>query len=301
MNLSEFRMVTIIANPTSGNYRMNRVTALVNQLEQIGFPVQVLYTRYRGHGNVLARKVVKTGKSSHIVAAGGDGTVAEVAAGMVGSNVQLAILPIGTANVLAADLGIPFNEKSLAQTIALGHYTVLWPGWLWSSAGETLFLQMVSAGFDAHVVHMLSSRLKKMIGRMAYVVTMLFTLKYYRYPRMSVLIDGIEYQAFLVIVSKGSLYAGRYVLTFHSAQMEKAFHVVLFGSSGVRAILRYSFALLCGTLSRQKDVRILRATTVEISTPTGVPVQSDGDARGFTAMRAAIAEHPIRIVRRVDS
>lgn len=301
MNLSKFRIITIIVNPISGNYRMKRVTALTKQLEQIGFRVQVLYTRYRGHGNELARKTVKAGKSSHIVAAGGDGTVAEVAAGMIGSDVQLAILPIGTANVLAAELGILLNEKSLAQTIASGHYTILWPGRLWSSAGETLFLQMVSAGFDAHVVHVLSSRLKKIIGRMAYVLTMLFKLKCYRYPRMSVLIDGIEYQAFLVIISKGSLYAGRYVLTPHSAQMEKAFHVVLFGSSGIRAILRYSFALLCGTLSRQKDVRILPATTVEITDPTGVPVQSDGDARGFTSMRAAITDHPIRVVRHVDS
>ncbi|WP_242501281.1 diacylglycerol/lipid kinase family protein [Komagataeibacter xylinus] len=293
MNTS--RSVTMIVNPTAGRRRSGHATRLAVALRRAGVAVQVAYTRDRGHATELARHAVRHGGCSHVVAIGGDGTVAEVARGLAGSDVVLAVLPVGTANVLARELDLPFDESLLARGIIAGTSTTVWPGVLHTAQGASLFVQMAGVGFDAHVVHTVSPRLKKAVGRAAYVVSVLRALWGYRYPVLRVEVDGVVHEASSAIISKGALYAGQHVLAPVSMQAEKAFSVVLFGSAGPWATLRYGLALLRGTLPRHKDVTILRASTVAIPAPTGLPVQSDGDAHGQTAIRAEISARPIRI------
>ncbi|MBE7728482.1 diacylglycerol kinase family protein [Komagataeibacter sp. FXV3] len=285
----------VIMNPTAGRRRMGRVARFVGLLQQAGLQVRIVPTRYRGHATTLARMAVQERACTHIVAAGGDGTVAEVAEGMAGSDIILGILPVGTANVLARELCVPFDDASNARNISGGAYTIIWPGRLHSSEGECLFVQMVGVGFDAHVVHVVSIRLKKAIGRAAYVLATLGSLWKYTFPAMTVSVDGVSHTAASVIVSKGALYAGKYVLTPRSMQESRQFSVVLFGAAGIGSSLRYAIALLRGNLSRQKDVTILTAQTVEISTPRNMPVQSDGDARGLTPIRIDIPGRALRI------
>ncbi|WEQ56940.1 diacylglycerol kinase family protein [Komagataeibacter nataicola] len=295
--MTALRSVTIIVNPTAGRgrRRTDHATRLAGALRRAGVAVQVVHTRDRGHATALARAAVRHGGCSHIVATGGDGTVAEVARGLAGSDVVLAVLPVGTANVLARELDLPFDEDLLARSIIAGATTTVWPGVLHTAQGMSLFVQMAGVGFDAHVVHTVSPRLKQAVGRGAYVVSVLRALWRYRYPVLRVEVDGAVHEASSAIISKGALYAGRHVLAPASVQGEKAFSVVLFGKAGPWATLRYGLALLRGTLPRQKDVTILRATTVAIAAPAGLPVQSDGDAHGHTAIRAHISDQPIRI------
>ncbi|WP_241694365.1 diacylglycerol/lipid kinase family protein [Komagataeibacter melomenusus] len=295
MNAS--RSVTIIVNPAAaaGRRRSGHATRLAAALRRAGVAVQIVHTRDRGHATELARAAVRHGGCSHVVATGGDGTVAEVARGLAGSDVVLAVLPVGTANVLARELDLPFDERTLARGIIAGTTTTVWPGVLHTAQGPSLFVQMAGVGFDAHVVHTVSPRLKKAVGRAAYVVSVLRALWGYRYPVLRVEVDGVMHGASSAIISKGALYAGRHVLAPVSMQGEKAFSVVLFGNAGPWATLRYGLALLCGTLPRQKDVTVLRAKTVAIPAPTGLPVQSDGDAHGHTAIRADINDRPLRI------
>ncbi|GBQ47636.1 diacylglycerol kinase [Komagataeibacter sucrofermentans] len=295
MAMNASRSVTIIVNPTAGRRRSGHATRLARILRRAGVAVQVVHTRDRGHATELARAAVEQGGCSHVVATGGDGTVAEVARGLEGSDVVLAVLPVGTANVLARELDLPFDEGALARSIIAGTSTTVWPGVLHTAQGASLFVQMAGVGFDAYVVHTVSPRLKKAVGRAAYVVSVLRALWGYRYPVLRVEVEGVVHEASSAIISKGALYAGRHVLAPASMQEEKAFSVVLFGSAGPWATLRYGLALLRGTLPRQKDVTVLRASTVAIPAPTGLPVQSDGDAHGYTAIRADINDQPIRI------
>ncbi|WP_395370876.1 diacylglycerol/lipid kinase family protein [Komagataeibacter diospyri] len=287
--------VTVIMNPAAGRRRMGRVVGFVRQLQQAGLQAQIVPTRYRGHATTLARMAVQERTCTHIVAAGGDGTVAEVAEGMAGSDIILGILPVGTANVLARELRVPFDDVQNARNIAGGACTVIWPGRLRSSEGECLFVQMVGIGFDAHVVHVVSTRLKKAIGRAAYVLATLGSLWKYTFPTMTVSVDDVSHAAASVIVSKGALYAGKYVLTPRSMQEHRQFSVVLFGTAGIGSSIRYAIALLRGNLSRQKDVTILTAQKVEITIPCNIPVQSDGDARGLTPIRIDMPDRALRI------
>ena len=112
---------------------------------------------------------------------------------------------------------------------------------------------------------------------------------------MNVVVDGVAYRAASVIISKGQLYGGRYVLVPQGMHERTGFSVVLFGTAGVRASLRYSMALLRGTLAGQRDVTVLDARPGESTTPTGLPVQADGDACGFTPLRVDQPGHALRV------
>lgn len=293
-------MIFIVVNPHAGGHRLERVAHLAQYLRQAGLHVEIGHTQYSGHATMLARMAARTPGCTHIVAAGGDGTIAEVAQGMAGADIVLAILPLGTANVLARELGLPFDVVRVARIITAGGSRRVWPGRLRSSAGEGLFVQMVGVGFDAHVVHHVSLRLKRAVGRMAYVASMLGALRQYRFPPMTVTVDGAAYEAASVIVSKGALYAGKYVLAPQSMQAERLFSVVLFHSAGIGATVRAGLALLRGNLGRLRDVTIVQARVIEISSPAALPVQGDGDARGFTPVRIDIADHPLRIAVATD-
>ncbi|MFW7269438.1 diacylglycerol/lipid kinase family protein [Gluconacetobacter sp. Hr-1-5] len=289
------RHVIIITNPTAGHHSRSRISRFTRSLEQAGLRTTIARTHYPGHATLLARSAAESGTYSHIVAAGGDGTIAEVSAGMIGTSAILGILPLGSANVLAHELRIPFNEIRNATLIHTGHFTTIWPGYLHTNAGSQLFVQMASIGFDAHIVHGTSTRLKACIGRAAYAVSTLSSLFRYELTEFTALIDDIPYQATTIIVSKGSLYAGKYELTRHSAHKDKTFSVILFETSGRLALMRTILSLFLGRIGTRKGMRTLTAATVQVPSPATIPIQSDGDRKGFSPVHLDIAASPLRV------
>lgn len=287
--------VIIITNPTAGHHSRSRISRFIRHLEQAGLRTTIVRTHYPGHATLLARNAAESGTYSHIVAAGGDGTIAEVSAGMIGTPAILGILPLGSANVLAQELRIPFKEFRNADLIHSGHFTTIWPGYLHTNAGSQLFVQMASIGFDAHIVHGTSTRLKNWVGRAAYAASTLSSLFRYELTEFTALIDDIPYQATTIIVSKGSLYAGKYKLTHHSAHQQKAFSVILFQTSGRLALARTILSLFLGRIGKQKGARTLTAATVEVPSHAAIPIQSDGDRKGFSPVHLDIAACPLRV------
>ncbi len=126
--------------------------------------LELVKTTKPRHAETLARSAAEAG-ARMVVAAGGDGTIAEVASGLIGSDVKLGIIPLGTANVLARELSIPFAPQAIAAALAFGRTRPIWPGLVVGPGSSRVFVQMVGVGFDAHVVHHLSPRLKRACGR----------------------------------------------------------------------------------------------------------------------------------------
>jgi diacylglycerol kinase family enzyme len=240
-----------------------------------------------------------------IVAAGGDGTINEVVNGLAnertgpggpGGALPLAVLPLGTANVLAAEIGLDPDPGALARTIAQGPMRPVALG----QANGRLFGVVLGAGFDAHVVDGVDTGLKRWIGKGAYVWEAVRQLGRFGFPEYRVTLDGTCHTAASVIVTKGRYYAGRFVIAPEARFEAPELRVCLFSRPGAWNALRYAVALGLGRLARLPDVRVLPAREVLIEGPEGDPVQGDGDIVTRLPVRVRVLPEALRIVMPCD-
>jgi diacylglycerol kinase (ATP) len=284
----------IIYNPAAGKRKSSRLWRVLDILSGNGIRVRLVQTRHAGHATEIARDAA--GSETLIVAAGGDGTIAEVANGINGSGARLGVIPLGTANVLARELNLPIAPREVAAALAFGRTRRLWPGVAHIAGEERLFVQMLGVGLDAQVVHRLPTKLKRALGRGAYVVQTLRELARYGYPPIRLRIDGREEVAGSVIVSKGTLYAGQYMLAPDAKPGERGFSIALFGRSGPVSALMYGAALPLNLLPNAPGMRLLRGFEVEIFGHGLIPAQADGDPAGEVPITVEDAACPIHVV-----
>jgi diacylglycerol kinase family enzyme len=282
----------IVFNPTAGSRRRSRLDRALALLPG----ALLVETTGPGHAKGLARAAAARGEDC-VVAAGGDGTIAEVAAGLAttGSGTVLGILPLGTANVLALELGLPARPEDAAGILLAGRDTWLWPGIARFADGEArLFVQMLGAGFDAQVVRRVEPALKRRFGRAAYVWQTLRQLPRYRFPGILARLDGADpLPASALVVSKGHFYAGPYTLAPGASPLRPGFHVALIGGGAARATLAAALLPL-GLLPRLPGLALRQASRVDLQ-GIDVPAQMDGDFAGMLPVRVEDAVGPLRI------
>jgi diacylglycerol kinase (ATP) len=292
--MGRHRMV-IIFNPVAGRRRAALLWRVLDVLAANGIRLDLAETHRAGHAEALAREAVQSG-APMVVAAGGDGTIAEVANGLMGTGARLGVIPLGTANVLAHELALPFAPRAVAAALAFGRTRTLWPGVARGPDSARLFVQMLGIGFDAQVVHRLSLPLKRVLGKGAYVVQSLRETWRYQFPPIRLRIDSMEIEAASAVISKGRLYGGKFLLAPESRPAEPGFSVILFGCGGPAAALMYGAALPMGFLGRAPGVRHVRAHRVDMIGNAPIPAQADGDAAGFTPLSVTDAPGPIEVV-----
>lgn len=292
------RAMMVIFNPTAGRRRAHLLWRVLDVLSANGVRLDLAETRHAGHAGVLAREAAASGVRL-VVAAGGDGTIAEVVGGLAGSPSRLGIIPLGTANVLAWELGLPFAPHAVASALAFGRTRTLWPGLAHTPDGARVFVQMLGVGLDAQVVHRLSLPLKRAVGRAAYVAQTLREVARYEFAPLRVRLDGHDHAAAGVVVSKGRLYGGRYTLAPTARPGEPGFTVALFSRGGRLPALLYGAALPLNLLPHAPGLRLLRAQHVEILHGDGAcdsPAQADGDPAGRTPVSVSDAAGPVEVV-----
>ena len=231
---------------------------------------------------VIAREQIERG-ADLILAAGGDGTVNEVAEGMVHSAVPLGVLPAGTANVLAMEMKLGDKLLDAAarlgecrpRRISLGHMTC--------DGGRVSrhFLLMAGVGLDAHIVYRVSAGLKARTGKFAYWVAG-WSLVGRRLPEFTVEADGQRYGCSFALVSKVRNYGGDFEIAASVNLLQDEFELVLFeGRSSLRYV-KYFTGLALKRLHHMKGVTDRRARHVTLSGTDDrrVFLQVDGELAG---------------------
>ncbi len=286
----------VIFNPAAGRRRAQSLWRVLDLIAAHGIRLEIAETRHPGHATELARAAAVSGQSL-VVAAGGDGTIAEVANGLSGAAGRLGIIPRGTATGLARELALPFAPAAVAAALAFGRTRIVWPGQVLArdGSGPLLFVQMIGAGFDAQVVHRLSGPLKRALGRNAYVLQGLREVARYGFAPIRLSLDGRDTEAGSVIVSKGQLYGGGYTLAPGASPTERGFTVALFDRRGPLSALMYGAALPLNLISKMPGLRLLRAHDVSIVS-TDIPAQADGDPAGQAPLTVTDAAQPMRVV-----
>jgi diacylglycerol kinase (ATP) len=288
--------VLIVFNPTAGAGRRRRLSRALDALAARGVRCDLAETRAPGDAGRIAREAAARG-TAVVVAAGGDGTIAEVAAGLAGSAAALGVLPLGTANVLALELGLPLVPERAAAVLAAGRTGLLHPGLARFADGrERLFVQMLGAGFDAAVVAALDLGLKRRLGRASYVLQSLRELPRYGFPPIAATLDGAAHAVSSVIVTKGRLYAGRYRIAPDADPLAPGFQVVLFTRPGALHAALAGAALPLGLVPRLPGVEIVAARQVGLASTGTAPVQCDGDPVGDLPVEVADAPAPLKLL-----
>lgn len=285
MTFDSPKAVLLILNPTAGPRRRGLVDAVVSRVRQQGWTVEVVETGAAGDARRLAA-TCDAGRYGVIAVAGGDGTINEVINGLAGRGDEIpavGIVPLGTANVLAHELGLGFSATAVAQTMIAGRALLVQPGQAVNGAGTRCFSLMAGAGFDAKVVAGVSAPLKRRLGRAAYVWRSLVEACRYRPVRYQVEIDGVCHEASSVIVTRSRHYAGPYVVAPLATLGEPMLHVCLFERWGRSHTFRFGLALLLGRLPRTGGYRVVTGLQVRVSVLSDAgegreqPVQIDGD------------------------
>jgi YegS/Rv2252/BmrU family lipid kinase len=288
--------VLVIFNPAAGARRRRRFERVAGALAEAGIRFTVADTAAPGHAERLAREAVAAGERV-VVAAGGDGTIAEVVNGIAGSEARLGVIPIGTANVFAHELGLPFGAAAIAASLKRGAVRHVIPGAARFADGRTrLFVQMLGVGLDAAVVASLNGALKRRIGKGAYVVATLHQIARWRFPRLELTLDGAPAEAAQVIAAKSRFYGGRFLLAPEAAADAPGLSACVFDRGGLWPALKAGLALPLGLLPRLPGLVRRRVASLAIAAPAGLPVQADGDLIGVTPVTVADAASRIAVI-----
>ncbi len=278
-------------NPISGKGdRAALIMELVQHLKQRGIRPRLFSNRERMQTYVEER--TRDTPPVCIVAAGGDGTVQDVVNRY--PDQRIAVLPLGTENLLARYLGIPKSGAFVAEMIKQGACREIDVCQL----DQRKFVLMASIGFDAAVVENLAQVRKGNISYLSYLKPIFRTL--YDYPFESLLIsidDGAEEEtAYHAIIVNIPAYGLNLNFSPDSVDHDGMLDLILFRRRGVLSMLLYLWQIVRGTHLTSKYVQKIQACSLRIQSTRPVPIQTDGDSSGLTPAEIRVIPRGLKLI-----
>lgn len=206
--MNKLRKILFIINPISGIGKKETIPALVKEILDGLFETEIVYTKAPKHATTLSKEAAEKGYYA-VFAVGGDGSVNEVAQGLINTKTRLGIIPVGSGNGLARHLKIPLNPEKAIQTLVSGNYVVLDAG----KINNHFFVGTAGVGFDAKIAERFW-KLKKR-GLINYIKTILNEFKLYTAPTLTISEkDQQTYntKAFILSVANASQYGNQAII-----------------------------------------------------------------------------------------
>ena len=264
----------LIYNPASGRrLKDSAQQKLLDELKDGGFAVTPMPTQGPGDAVRLAREHAASGDIEVAFALGGDGTLREVATGLIGTDVALGVLPAGTANVLTFELGISRKPIRTARALKNADIRELDVGF----AGDIPFLMMVSGGLDAQVMATQNSAMKQRFGPAAIAASGLRRFFRWKSPMIDLEIDGVRESVAFFSVCNIPFFGGPFRLAPDADAYDGALDLVTFATPGRAPLLGFVFSMLLGRHTKRKDVQNRRFQKLAIVGPLPWGLQMDGD------------------------
>jgi len=265
---------------------------MVDAIRALSIRAVVRVTTAAGDAEAMAERGIAQGYKT-IVAAGGDGTVNEVVNGIGEADVAFGILPIGTMNVFALELGIPMNNLRKAWDVIEAGFTrsVDLP----TGNGE-YFVQLAGVGLDAEVVRQTTPDFKRALGPVSYVVSLAHVAAG-KPPELTITdAEGIERKGCFVLVGNGRYYGGPLVL-FRDAKLDDGLlDVVVFKNQSHWDVMRYVHAILFQAHPELHDVEYFQSKSIRVESAADVPVELDGEITGCVPVDFRIAPYQLRVL-----
>jgi diacylglycerol kinase (ATP) len=296
-------LAILISNPKTGRYASRRLRPIqdtLSHLKSLGLDVELKLTTRPHEATEIAARAARNGAGNgppDVIVAGGDGTINEVIQGLAGTKARLAIIPRGTANVLARELGLPLDEEQASVVAARGKSRRIHLGLAIdeTSGVSRHFALMAGIGLDASIVRRVQPSLKKRIGKGAFWVSGLSHLATWNPHPFTLEIDGREYTATFAAIGKGPRYGGDLAITPGARLDQPDFEVCMIETSSRFRYLRLlSYAIREGMPRDNPAVRFVKTTRVLAR--GNAPVQIDGELIGGLPMRFEIAPESLEVI-----
>jgi diacylglycerol kinase (ATP) len=244
-----------------------------------------------GKTAALARELAQEGYST-IVAAGGDGTVNEVVNGIAGLDVSLGILPIGTMNILAYELGLPTTQlEQCWEIIQLGFTRSI----DLAMANNQFFVQLAGVGLDALAMRETDLNMRKTIGPISYIFAAAQIIGRPA-PRLEICFEEREtLGGCFVLVGNGRFYGGPLAFFPDAKNDDGLLDVLVFKHQGYLDIIRYLQGVLAGNHADFADIEYRQVQSLRVISDRQVPVETDGEVTFHTPAHFRVGSHQLRV------
>lgn len=279
----------VILNPAAKGTRANRLRA---QVESITRGATLCATSRAGEAEVLARHAAAEG-FQRIVAAGGDGTINEIVNGIAGQNVSLGLIPVGTMNVFATELGLPANDLARCWRIIQENRTR--PVDLPSANGKH-FVQLAGVGLDAQVVKETSRTFKRNFGPLSYMISAA-QIASRQPPRLRIESkDAVTDEGSFVLVGNGRFYGGRFPFFKQAVIDDGLLDVIVFKRLNYVEIIRYLQNVIFTRQITAPEVEYFQTKRLRVTSEESVPVETDGELIGTCPVEFQIRKGGLRVL-----
>ena len=286
----------LIINPTAGRPKDSPLPDIEKVFgSQSEFSLDIHPTTGPGDATKAARNAAAEGYDL-VVAAGGDGSIFEVANGLIGSQTALGVIPIGTENVLAREMGVPLRAEGACRYLLEQPARIIDTG----KIAEQHFVCFAGIGFDAHVAHRVPSIRKKRFGALAYFLTSAQEILPYKSKphQLKLTLDGdtVEMEFLILVVSNIRSYGGRLLPAPRAIVDDGLLDVCVFPQANYVDIMRQMAATSKGTHLDLPGVRYFQAAKIEIETDPPEQIQLDGDAwPGTTPFSVEVVPRSLKV------
>ena len=293
----------LIVNPSSGPIDFRpQLSAVLNYLEDQGCRTTLHLTEHAGEATQLAQRAEDNGLDAVFVV-GGDGTINEVVNGIAGSQVALGVLPGGTGNVWARELGLPRLSPLHLQPL-LDSVRALIPGHArridLGRANGRYFLQWSGLGLDAAVTYAMEprTRVQRRMGAVAYLSAGVITAANMRGQRTRIFIDGMRIyrRSILIVVSNSQLYGGITRIATDARIDDGLLDVSVFEGRGFSSILRTFFTVLTGLHIYDPRHTSYRGRAIQVYADKPMPIHVDGEPFSTTPFECEVVPRALTIL-----
>jgi YegS/Rv2252/BmrU family lipid kinase len=281
------RRALLLYNPKAGRATLGEkgLEMIIERLQELQIEAQVQYS-----SNGQKRSLNLAGKDLLIVC-GGDGTIHDTLPDAVEANVPVAIVPVGTANVLARELSIPRDPLAALQILKTGRTRKLHLG----KAGDRYFHLMAGVGLDGYLLRQVGPSLKRFLGVGAFWLTGFLRFWSYSFPTFRVKIGEELHTATFAVISNSRLYGGHLRVTPQADVFDDTLDVCLFSARSHFRYVKYLWGSLRGKHLDYPDVIYRKARVLEVVGESRITVQLDGELAGTLPRHFEMAKETLEV------
>ena len=289
------RYAVIIANPISGFllHNTHRVHETLAFLRKHGWRAELWFTHGPGDGQSLARKAIEQ-NAAMVIAAGGDGTINDIIQALASSETALGVLPTGTVNVWAREMGIPLDNARAREVLLHGQTRRVDLG----CVNGRYFLLMVGIGLDGEVTQAVERKPLKRLGVLGYVLAALwFGPGYSGFP---VIVRHKDYvvktRAVQIFIGNTKLYGGALTFTWQAKCDDGQLDLCIVRKRNLPGRIVVLGDFILRREQRRIWVRYDQFTSITIETPHPIAFQVDGDPGGHTPATFSVVPGALKVV-----